>query len=311
MRRGRRGRAAAIPRAKPLSHPANDEHDAQPPPADPLDRAGLSLLFLLPAAVRAEEVIDWSRDSVVPLDLSADPTASTSAVRANRIRLFGMTPGFLSDPIGLSDPDEPAADAAADAGPDWLTVSMGPDNPFFDLRRPGDPGGVGYYRLHTQVQLFDSPNTGCTVTFQAVKPAGRDNNGLEDGPTVVSPAVSLFHSLDDGTAIQGFVGKNLNLSPSWAGPLDQSVQYGMAVQRPLLSAGPDGSGGLFVFVEALGTYRTDGAPPAVGAPNGLEVLPGLHWQMAPNWWMSGGVVLPMNTTPTSVNQWQITCSFQF
>ena len=222
---------------------------------------GLSLLFLLPAAARVEEVIDWGRDS----DPAARPdaeaaAASANAVRANRIRLFGITPGFLSDPVGLSDPDEPAANDPTDAGPDWLTVTMGPDNPFFDLRRPGDPGGVGYYRVHTQVQLFDSPNTGCAVAFQAVKPAGRDNDGLEDGPTVVSPTVSLFHSLDDGTAIQGFVGKNVNLNSNWTGQLDQSVQYGMAVQRPILP-GPDGFGNLFVFVEALGrTTTTPGGP---------------------------------------------------
>ena len=276
---------------------------------------GLSLLFLLPAAAaRAEEVIDWSRDPILPRDLDAEAGAAANAARANRIRLFRITPGFLSEPVGLTEPDEATADdpngSPADPGPDWLTVTMGPDNPFFDLRRPGDPGGVGYYKVHTQVQLFDSPNTGCAVSCQAVKPAGRDNDGLDDGPTVVSPAVSLFHALDDGTAIQGFVGKHVNLNSNWTGQLNQSVHYGMAVQRPILPAGPDGSGNVFVFVEALGSYRYDAAAVA-GTPNALEVLPGLHWQMAPNWWMSGGVVLPVNTAPTSVNQWQITCSFQF
>ena len=271
----------------------------------------LSLLLLPPAAVRAEDVIDWGRDSILPWDTDAEAAAaSANAARPNRIRLFGITPGFLSNPVGLSEPDEPATNDPADAGPDWLTVTMGPDNPFFDLRQPGDPGGVGYYRVHTQVQLFDSPNTGCAVSCQAVKPAGRDNDGLEDGPTVVSPAVSLFHALDDGTAIQGFVGKNVNLNSNWAGQLNQSVQYGMAVQHPILPTAPDGSGNLFVFVEALGRYHYD-AVAGPGTANGLEVLPGLHWQMAPNWWMSGGVVLPVNTAPSSVNQWQFTCSFQF
>ena len=122
--------------------------------------------------------------------------------------------------------------------------------------------------------------------------------------------MALFHALDDGTAIQGFVGKNVNLTSNWTGQLNQAVQYGMAVQRPILPAGTDGSGNVFVFVEALGRYRYDAATLA-GTPNAVEVLPGLHWQMAPNWWMSGGVVLPMTTAPTSVNQWQFTCSFQF
>src|SRR5207237_911039 len=151
------------------------------------------------------------------------------AARPDRIRLFRISPGFLSDPVGLSDPDElPAAD---DSGPDWLQMSMGPDNPFFDLRRPGDPGGVGYYKVHTQVRLLESTHTGCAVALQAVTPAGREFDGLEDGPTVVSPSVALFHAMDDGTAIQGFVGKHVNLNSNWTGQqLHQSVQYGMAVQ---------------------------------------------------------------------------------
>jgi len=262
--------------------------------------------------LRADEAVDWSSSPILSGDLDAEASANAaSAARANRIRLFRITPGFLSDPVGLSDPDESASDATpADSGVDWLSVSMGPDNPFFDLRRPGDPGGVGYYKVHTQVQLFDSPTTGCTVSFQALKPAGRDNDGLDDGPTTVIPSVALFHSLDDGTAIQGFVGKNVNLNTSWTNQLDQAVQYGMAVQHPLTQAGPDGSGNVFVFVEALGRYRYDASTMAA-TPNAVEVLPGLHWQMAPNWWMSGGVVLPVNTMPTSVNQWQFTCSLQF
>ncbi len=272
---------------------------------------GLSLLLILPAALRAEEVIDWTQVPILPQDLDTESAASAGAARANRIRLFRIAPGFLSDPVGLADPDEAPGDDAADAGPDWLTVTMGPDNPFFDLRQPGDPGGVGYYKVNTQVQLFDTPSTGCAVSCQAVKPAGRDNDGLDDGPTVVSPSFSLFHALDDGTAIQGFVGKHVSLNSTSTGQLDQSVQYGMAVQRPILPAGPDGSGNVFVFVEALGRYRYDTTTVSTGTPNGLEVLPGLHWQMAPNWWMSGGVVLPVNTAPTTVNQWQITCSFQF
>ena len=274
----------------------------------------MSLLLLLPAALRAEEVIDWTRQPILPQDLDSEATASAaSAARANRIRLFRITPGFLSDPVGLTDADEAPGDdtAAADATPDWLTVTMGPDNPFFDLRRPGDPGGVGYYRVNTQMQLFDTRSTGCAVSCQAVKPAGRDNDGLDDGPTVVSPAFSLFHELEDGTAIQGFVGKHVNLDSNWTGQLDQSVQYGMAVQRPILPAGPDGSGNVFLFVEALGRYRYDAGTAGAGTGNAVEVLPGVHWQMAPNWWMSGGVVLPVNTAPTSVNQWQFTCSFHF
>ena len=101
-----------------------------------------------------------------------DSTANNAAnANNNRFQLFGITPGFLSDPVGLTDPNDPST-PADDSGPDWLEVTAGNDNPFFDLRSPGDPGGVGFYKLHTQVQLFDSPHTGCTVAVQAVTPAG-------------------------------------------------------------------------------------------------------------------------------------------
>ena len=271
---------------------------------------GFTLLLLLsPTVVHAEDQIDWGRDPILPNDLDAEANAAGAAyARAHRIPLFRITPGFLSNPVGLTDQDDLAA--ADDCGLDWLQVAMGSDNPFFDLRRPGDPGGVGYYKVHTQVRLFDSPTTGCALGLQAVTPAGREFDGLDDGPTVVSPSLSLFHALDDGTAIQGFVGKNVNLNTNWTTQLGQSVQYGMAVQHPLVQGGPDGAGNLYVFVEALGRYHYDG--PASSAPQATwEMLPGIHYRLTPNWWMAGGVVVPVTTPRPEANQWQFTCSFRF
>jgi hypothetical protein len=277
----------------------------------------LSLLAALAGRAAGEEVIDWTRPPVLlpNLDLTG-AGAGAAGPRPNRIRLFRITPGFRSDPLGVMDddpasaPDDPTAPHAGDdGGPDWVQVWMGPDNPFFDLRRPGDPGGVGYYRVHTQVQLFDSPTTGCAVAFKAVTPAGREFNGLDDGPTVFSPEVSLFHALDDGTAIQGFVGKHVNLnSPRLGNELNHAVQYGMAVQRPLLGPADGAPGNVYWFVEALGRYRYDAV--TAGPLSQWEVLPGLHWQLAPNWWMSGGVVVPVNTDRPA-GHWQFTCSIQF
>ena len=281
------------------------------------------LALLPPAALRAEDAIDWTRAPLLPRDLNfdGDGPANASAARNRAIHLFRITPAFLSEPVGLSDADDPMLGAAAgdlpaasttDAAPDWLTVTMGNDNPFFDLRRPGDPGGVGFYRVHSQVQLLDSAHTGCALALQAVTPAGRENDGLEDGPTVVSPMFSLYHALDDGTAVQGFVGKHVNLNSRWTNELNQSVQYGMAVQHPVIESRPDSFGNVYVFAEVLGRYRYDAATTAAGSTGDWEVLPGVHWQLAPNWWMSGGVVVPMTSaTRTESSQWQITCSFQF
>jgi hypothetical protein len=271
------------------------------------------LLLLSPAApaLQAEEIIDWTREPIWPseLDLGSNSAANAVITHNNHIQLFGITPGFLSDPVGLADPKD-GPSTVEDPGPDWLQVTAGNDNPFFDLRSPGDPGGVGFYKVHTQMQLFDSPNTGCAVALQAVTPAGRESDGVDDGPTVVSPAVSLFHTLDDGTAIQGFVGKNMKVNSHWSGQLNQSVRYGMAVQRPLLPAGPNGDANFYVFMEALGHYRYDAAANP-GAINNLDVLPGVHYRLAPNWWMSGGYIVPVTTARPETNHWQITCSFQF
>ena len=281
---------------------------------------GIALALALPALaaapLRAEDFVDWKRGGVLTgLDLSSlSAPAASPAAQANRLRLFRLMPGFLSDPVGLEadDPTPPASPPGrADDDLNWLQVSMGNDNPFFDFRRPGDPGGVGFYKVHTQVQLLDSPSTCFALGLQAVTPAGLQNGGVDDGPTVVVPALSLFHSLDDGTAFHGFVGKNVNCDrPLGGSSIHRSFQYGVAVQRPVAPAGPEGLNNLYLFVEALGRYRYD-ASAAAGPAALWEVLPGLQWKVNPNWWISGGVSLPVNAGTPDARLWQITCSFQF
>ena len=41
------------------------------------------------------------------------------------------------------------------------------------------------------------------------------------------------------------------------------------------------------------------------------MLPGLHWKVADNWWMSGGVILPVGAPRSEPGLWQFTCSLQF
>jgi hypothetical protein len=285
---------------------------------------GLALLLALAPAVpalRAGDLPDCSGERVVPLDVDlALPTSDTppSPPRPDRIRLFRIVPAFLSDPVGLDD-DTPAdpngTPAQPDDGPSWLQVAIGNHNPFLDFRYAGDPGGVGYTRVDTRVQLLDLPSTGCTIGFQAVTPAGAQQGGIEDGPTVICPAFSLFHALDDGTAFQGFVSKNLhvaspaNLTDSLArsNQLSRSVQYGMAVQRPLLPQ----LNNVYLFVEALGRYRYD-LETSTGPAASLDMLPGMYLKLSESWWLSGGVILPVNhDRPRDARLWQVTCSFQF
>ena len=264
-------------------------------------------------------VLDWDKPPVLPRNfdlLAFDANSATSpTARGSRIRLFRMMPGFLSDPVGLDQDDPTANDPDAQAptannGPDWVQLSLGNDNPFFDFRRPGDPGGVGYYRVNSQLQLFDSRSTGCAFNLQAVTPAGRDMDGLPDGPTVVTPALSVFHELDDGTAIQGFVGKHVNLAQGWSNNLNRSVHYGMAVQRPLLDPNTLKLGAMYWYVGALGRYRFDTDPASSRAPT-WELMPGVHWQVTDNWWIASGFIVPVKQPQTDTRLWQFTCSFRF
>ncbi len=291
--------------------------------AYPLTATGLALAAALSLpAVRAAggDLFDLNREPVLPKDLnlwtpSADGPAQ--APRADRIRLFRIQPAFPSDPVGLEDdPLPPDAPPAKDDGPNWLQLSVGNDNPFFDLRYAGDPGGIGYTRVNTQLQVVNSPSTGCTIGFQAVTPAGAQSGGIEDGPTFISPAFSVFQTLGDGTAFQGFVAKNLHVSnPAGLGDtfsrtsqFGRSLQYGMAVQRPVL---PEVNN-LYLFVEALGRYRYDQTTAPTATPATWDVVPGMHLKMSDSWWLSGGVILPVNRDrPLDARLWQITCSFQF
>jgi hypothetical protein len=263
---------------------------------------------------------DLGRQPVVPPDLlSATVTpAGTPASGPNRIRLFRIQPGFLSDPPGLDNDDKTSTEAPAmpdpDGDADWITIAVGNDNPFFDFRRPSDPGGVGYTRVNTQVQLFDTSKTACSVGFQAVTPAGLASDGLADklGTTVLSPAFSLFHTLDDSTAVQAYVGKNLPLMNTHTQTINPDLQCGLAVQRPVSTDNNNPLRFMYFSVGALTQVRLSDASTA-RTPVGLDVLPGLHYKMADNWWISGAVVLPTSTqtNPTASQQWQVTCSFQF
>jgi hypothetical protein len=282
--------------------------------------AALSLA-LAGLAAEPDDIIDWNRDRILPpeLDLSFSANdASPAGQRPDRIHLFRIVPGFLSGPIGLEDDPsvDPDGTPVKDDGPSWLQVAIGNDNPYFDVHYAGDPGGIGYTRMQTQMQLLDLPSTGCTIGFQAVTPSGALQGGVEDGPTVISPAFSLFHSLSDGTAFQGFVSKDLHVTNpgtladtlTHSTQLNRSMQFGMAVQRPVL---PDANS-VFLFVEALGRYRYDTTITGTTIPPAMEVLPGMHLKLSDSWWLSGGVILPVNQNrPIDAHLWQISCSFQF
>jgi hypothetical protein len=238
-----------------------------------------------------------------------------SSSRPDRFQLFRMPTGFLSTPVGLdSDDDDPVNELtsppAPSPGEDRLQVAVGQDNPFFDFRYRGDPGGCGYYRLHAQYQLIDSNSGGLSLGLRAVTPAGLEGDGVAQGRTILCPALAWYQDLGGNFVLHGYVGKNLHASPNWTDNLERSVHYGMALQQPVpgLESSPIGS--LHMFVEALGRQRSN--PDLVDRPvSTLEMLPGLHWQMGENWWMQGGVLLPLGSSRLDTSLWQITCSWRF
>jgi hypothetical protein len=230
-----------------------------------------------------------------------------------------MPTAIPSEPVGL-DTDNDAVVNDADAGgagnerdaarDSRFKLAVGSDNPFFDFRRPGDPGGVGFYRLHSQVLLFDNQKTGLSMGLQAVTPAGLEADGVADGPTILSPHFAWFHQVGNGTAIQGFVGKNVRANSHWSDSLERQINYGLALQSPLPGTESTPGRSVHLFLEALGRYRIDGDP-SLRSPLNWELLPGIHWQLGESWWMSGGILMPLTATRPDARLWQITCSWQF
>jgi len=208
-----------------------------------------------------------------------------------------MMPGFFADPVGLDSGDDPVTvgDPAASQsgskdgdGLGRIQVLMGNDNPFFDFRWRGDPGGVGFYKMHSQVQLLDSGCTSVCLNCQAVTPAGLEAGGVGDGPTVVTPALGLFQELGWGTALQGYVGTNLRTAPHVADRLDGGYHCGVSWQCPLPGlVSTDEKTGVYVFMQALGRYRYEGDSQQ-GRPAVWEFVPGIHWRIAESCWMSVG-----------------------
>ena len=118
----------------------------------------LAVILLFDRTARAQVVLpreatDAVQDLIAPPSLRfnlgnplQDDTSPPS--RPDRFQLFRMPVGFLTNPVGLdSDDDDPPGDlesatAPSFPGEDRLQLILGQDNPFFDFRYPGDPGGV-------------------------------------------------------------------------------------------------------------------------------------------------------------------------
>jgi hypothetical protein len=287
----------------------------------------LSLLVLGAHYAEAQTILGspsdlWSEPALsraLALTASSPNSDGTTGTRSNFCRLFRMPAAYPLDPVGLDNDSDAGTEESAGPGAAGdkdspadgrLKVAVGTDNPYFDFRKPGDPGGVGYYRLHSQVLLFDNQKTGMSMGFQAVTPAGLEGDGLADGPTVLSPHFAWFHEVSDGTSIHGFIAKDVRANSRWTDSLERQINCGLALQSPLPGVESPSGRSVHLFVEALGSYRIDGDPAQRAALN-WDLLPGVHWRVSDSWWMSGGVLMPVTAPRPDARSWQITCSWQF
>ncbi|MBV9125221.1 MAG: hypothetical protein JO112_17840 [Planctomycetes bacterium] len=268
------------------------------------------------------QAVDLWRPPVLPHlgDLWNDSSPSLGpcdgSVRDNRFPLFRMPPGFLTNPVGLEDDDDPNSPDAfnetpADAGTnDKVNVVLGSDNPYFDFHLPGDPGGIGYYYVDGQYQLAqDGPNSVC-LAFRAVTPAGLEGNGLASGPTYFSPALAWYYELTDSLALHGFIGQHYRATSEWSENSKRNVRYGLAVQSPWKVVPPGSDQSVHFFLEALGSYHYD-LNSNQDTPLRYQMVPGVHWQVGANWWMSGGMIVPLGSSRRETGLWQFTCSWRF
>jgi hypothetical protein len=258
---------------------------------------------------------DRCHDLLLPRDLADSRAGEFSFLgrSQDRFRLFCMPTAFPSNPLALDIdndvPDEDGGSGLSSPAEDRLQVGLGVDNPYFDFRRPGDPGGVGYYRLNSQLALLDSRCAGLCLGLQAYTPAGLDADGVADGPTVLSPNFAWFYEMGNGALLQGFVGKNLRTRPGWTDNLERGIEYGLAIQRPFFRSAVPPNQNLQFFLEALGRYHFDTDP--TQRPPNLHLIPGIHWRLNDAWWVSGGLLMPLGPMRPDSHLWQITCSWQF
>jgi hypothetical protein len=197
-----------------------------------------------------------------------------------------MLPGFLGEPPGLAFTDDldddPSMATKTDSNSDGFLLSFGDDNPYFDPRRPGDPGGVGFIHVHSQLQVVDSGSTSVCLGMRAWTPAGLENGGVQNGQTIIAPGIGLFQDLGAGSALQAFVDQSMHSGGCHPGP----VRCGMSFDCPLPVAAEPTNRGLFFFVQALGQY--DYAGDRQGRAMNCQVVPGIHWKVNDVFWINFG-----------------------
>jgi len=239
------------------------------------------------------------------------PTRTESA----KPLLFRVPPAFLVSLPWLESEDSPHDGRLSlefpEPEPEGVQLLIGNDNPAFGFRRKNDPGGVGYTRLFSQVQLLQDERTALTLIIQAFTPSGLEADGLPEsrGATVLTPALSFYRAItEDGVGLQFCLNRHVGLANPTRQRLDERWQCGLGVHCPLASNPSDFLRSWFVSLEAQAIDRSRGLP---GTWASWDVLPGLHWIPAEKWQVSGGLTVPLDRGEASIRSWQIRASLQF
>jgi hypothetical protein len=220
-----------------------------------------------------------------------------SANRGPRVRLFRMMPGYISDPVGLGELDDDPLivdPSYQSAGPQRFTFGFGLDNPYFEPRGPGDPGGIGFYRIYTQAQILDLGTTSISLGLQAWTPAGLENGGVSQGATAFSSGIGAYQDIGSGIGLHAFADQTCH-------NIRQASQFhcGVAIQAPLTNWDRPENQDLFFFIQAVGMTQCYGQ--RSDRDFNWECLPGIFWKVGDCFSMSFG----------GSHQGLVTCSWQY
>jgi hypothetical protein len=258
----------------------------------------LAVVILFVGATQSQAQ-DWQqyppdRELAQALCGGVDPSTTSLGNRAP-IPLYRMMPGFLSDPANFARRDD---DGDSQGSADGILVNVGQDNPFFDPRGPADPGGAGYYRLFSQMQLLDTGSTSVCFGLKAWTPAGVDNGGVAEGHTYFAPGLGVFQDLGNGTGLHGFVGQHF-CADARSANRQGATEYGMAMHCPVPGLVEPTSNGVYVYVQALGRYGYTNY--IDGREMEMDLVPGVHWRISDTLWMS----------LAASRRGMLTCSWQY
>ena len=217
--------------------------------------------------------------------------AAATPTRTPRLQMFRMPSGFVVTPLGLVAEDDPPPEdpfAKADDDSNVVQITYGNHVPYLDMPKRGDPGGIGYYRIYSQVQLLDAGSTNVGLALHAVTPMGVQSGGVRNGSTVLSPALACFHDLGDGAAVHAYVGEQIAANSRWRDQVHAGFRCGLAVQHAVPFTSFSADQGMFVFVQALGQYRPDSSRTDVRSTS-WDLIPGVQYRMNNACWMSMGL----------------------